>query len=143
MRYFLLQAVTDSSKILLNTKQGTSSTNNYWMWIAAAELIIIGYLALKLKRKSQTRFEEPGEGDVLGEARNADIDMDDLMNNINKSRKLYKALSARCHPDRFTTDEIKRKLADDLFQEISRNQRNYNKLLELQEIARQQLNINL
>lgn len=140
MRNILLQILTDTTKMVTNTKIGASSTKNYWMWIAAAELVVIGYLAFKLINKKQIKFDQPG-GDILNEARNSTVDMDNLMNSINKSRQLYKQLSAKCHPDRFAIDEVKRTIADSLFQEITKHQRNYGKLLELQEEAKQKLNI--
>ena len=65
------------------------------------------------------------------------------MDNIYKSRLLYKKLSTSCHPDRFPANEEKRKIADELFQEISNHQRNYNKLVELQELAKLKLDINI
>jgi|JI10StandDraft_1071094.scaffolds.fasta_scaffold56195_6 hypothetical protein len=142
MRHTLLQILTDTTKIMANTKTETSSTRSYWMWIAAAEFLVIGYLAFKLINKKKIKFDQAG-GDILNEAKNSNVDMDNLMNSINKSRQLYKQLSAKCHPDRFATDEQKQKIADDLFQEITRNQRNYSKLLELQEEAQQKLNINI
>lgn len=110
------------------------------MWIAAAEFVVIGYLAFKLINKKRIKFDQQG-GDILNEARNSNVDMDNLINSINKSRQLYKQLSAKCHPDRFAIDEVKRTIADNLFQEITKHQRNYGKLLELQEEAKQKLNI--
>jgi alcohol dehydrogenase YqhD (iron-dependent ADH family) len=142
MKCTLLQILSDTTKMVTNTKTGTSSTNNYWMWIAVAEFLVIGYLTFKLVNKKKVKFEQAG-GDILNEAKNSNVDMDNLMNSINKSRQLYKQLSAKCHPDRFPADEEKRKMADELFQDITKNQRNYNKLLELQEEAKQKLNITI
>lgn len=142
MKQTLLQILTDTTKMITNTKNGTSSTNNYWMWVAAAEFLVIGYIAFKLFSKKKIKFDHEG-GDIFNEAKTSNVDMDNLMNSINKSRQLYKQLSSKCHPDRFVTDEEKQKIADELFQDITKNQRNYNKLLELQEEAKQKLNITI
>ena len=55
MRHTLLQILTDTTKIMANTKTETSSTRSYWMWIAAAEFLVIGYLAFKLINKKKIK----------------------------------------------------------------------------------------
>ena len=80
--------------------------------------------------------------DTFQNSKETEIDMDSLMDSIHKSRDLYKKLSSKCHPDRFTDKEFSEK-AEIIFQEITRNKRNYKKLLELKEIAQSQLNITL
>lgn len=67
-----------------------------------------------------------------------DIDMGGLMDNINKSRELYKVLSRKYHPDRFIGTN-KHARAGVLMQEITENKRKYNKLLKLQKIAENEL----
>ena len=56
-----------------------------------------------------------------------DIDMNNLMNSIHRSRELYKELSSKYHPDRFVnTPEYE--IAEEIFQRISKNERNYKEL---------------
>jgi len=140
MRLTILQIITDTTKMITNTKPDADPTNNSWMWVAVSEFAVIGYLAFKLFKRKRISFNTV-EGESLSDAKNSNVDMDNLMNSINKSRQLYKQLSAKCHPDRFVSDEEKKVIAESLFQDITRNQRNYNKLLELQEEATQKLNI--
>ena len=142
MKHTLLQILTDSMKISSATKLNSATSSNYWMWVALAELGVIAFLSYKLLKKGKTTFDNSGI-DVLSEAKSSNVDMDNLMNSINKARTLYKQLSIKCHPDRFPTDEQKQKAADLIFQEITRNQRNYNKLLELKDRAQEQLNITI
>ncbi|RZJ73114.1 MAG: hypothetical protein EOO45_10490 [Flavobacterium sp.] len=143
MIFTLLQAITDTSKMMTgNQKSATPSPNNYWMWIAVAELAVIGYLTYRLLNNRKPALPET-EATLFTEAKSSNIDMGDLMNNITKSRNLYKQLSAKCHPDRFAMDAGKRQIADEIFQELSRHQRNYSKLLALQERAGRELNIHL
>ena len=73
-------------------------------------------------------------------AKKSEIDMDNLMNSINGSKDLYKQLSRKCHPDRFINSE-KQKIAEVIFQDISKHKRAYNKLLLLKKQAADQLNI--
>ncbi|RYY44247.1 MAG: molecular chaperone DnaJ [Chitinophagaceae bacterium] len=138
----LLQTITDSTKMITETKNSApAGASNHWIWIAGVELLVIGLLTVALLKKKKTPFVPP-TGNLLSESRNAEIDMGSLMDNINQSRQLYKKLSVQCHPDRFAGDEHKRKIADELFQDITRYQRNYEKLLALQELAKQKLHIN-
>ena len=142
MKQTLLQILTDSTNVFKSSTSNSTSSTNYWMWVAVVELCIIFFLSYRLIRKKKTTFDNIDSG-ILIDAKSSNVDMDNLMNSINKSRTLYKQLSTKCHPDRFPTDEQKRSIADLLFQEITRNQRNYNKLLELKEKAQQQLNITI
>lgn len=61
---------------------------------------------------------------------------------VKKAQALYDVLKKRCHPDIFSPDAEKVAIADDLFQEITKNKNNYKKLLELKEMAKEKLNIN-
>ncbi|MBK6902420.1 MAG: hypothetical protein IPH04_06325 [Saprospirales bacterium] len=63
------------------------------------------------------------------------IDMNNLMNSIHGSRELYKELSKACHPDKFINTD-KHKIAEEIFQNISMDKRNYEKLLAHKERAK-------
>jgi cell division protein YceG involved in septum cleavage len=90
------------------------------------------------KKKSQT-FSDLTR-DNFSESRNANIDMNNLMDDINQSRDLYKKLSGLCHPDRFVNTP-KEKIAEIIFQEISKHKRNFEELSRLKERAIKELNI--
>lgn len=140
MKQTLLQIIIDSTK-MITTKSKSGITSDYSFWVAAAELGIIAFLVAKLRKKQKITFDASTE-DLLNNSKSANVDMDNLMNNINMSRELYKKLSTKCHPDRFI-DEEQNKIASEIFQEITKSQRNYNRLLELKTIAENQLNINI
>ena len=116
-------------------------SGNFWLWIAAAEFFIILFLLLKIFKKKKT-VVDPEISEILSVAKNSDMDMNSLMDNINKSRGLYKQLSTKCHPDRFADTEISNK-ANEIFQEITKNKRDYKRLLELKIIAETELNITI
>lgn len=109
-------------------------------WIALAELLIIIFLFFKLRKKnSNLKFGDVTK-DKMRNAKKSDIDMNNLMNSINGSKELYKKLSRSCHPDRFINSD-KQKKAEEIFQEISKNKRDYKILTELKEKAIVELNI--
>ncbi|WP_158975000.1 hypothetical protein [Cellulophaga sp. L1A9] len=140
MKNILLQGAKDSITVTELTNQDTYSLS-IWFWIATVELVIITYLLLRSnKKKNELQFANLSK-DKVRNAKNSNIDMDNLMNSINGSKDLYKELSRACHPDRFINTD-KQKMAEDLFQEISKNRRDYEKLNALKQIAITNLNIN-
>ena len=148
MKQILLQIMKDSTKSVPAIRQ-TGLLSNYWFWIATAEFALILLLLYKVRKNKTEIFLPQAEqnvpltkGNILQNSKETEIDMDDLMNSIHKSKDLYKKLSTKCHPDRFTNRDLNKK-ADMIFQEITRNQRNYKRLLELKEVAQTQLNITI
>jgi hypothetical protein len=137
----LLEMLQDS--VVVGSESGESISINWWMWIAFGELLLIIRL-LYGKRNSRRRAfsSDDLQSNILDRAKANDIDMNGVMASITSSRELYKLLSGKCHPDRFLDATIKKK-AEEIFQEISSNKRNYSKLLELKEIAQSELNIKL
>lgn len=113
---------------------------NIWLFIAIIEFIIIAILLFLFFKNSKNKKINQINKKEIFDAKNESIDMNDLMLNINKSKNLYKELSRKCHPDRFVNNEFQSEI-DKLFQEISENQRNYSKLLELKKIAELKYNI--
>ncbi|TRZ53390.1 hypothetical protein D4R99_00890 [bacterium] len=105
--------------------------------IAFIEFLIIIYL-LK-KSRSSLQFGQLSKDKLSGNS--GGIDMNGLMNDINKSRSLYKELSRIYHPDRFADPEQK-VVAERLFQEITSERRSYKKLLEIKDKAHKTLFIN-
>ena len=130
MKQFLLQSFTIKYNALWFMM-------NFWFWIAIIEFLVILILFKKISVKKQ-RFYDTFNLAKISNSRSVKIDMDDLLNNINKSNKLYKELSIKFHPDRFRDHKMVKK-ANDILKEISINKRNYKKLLELKEIAEREL----
>lgn len=137
----LLQIKNDTSvnEVIANSN---STLFSIWFWIALTELIIVIFLILKLNKKHRNLKFRDIPKDKLKNASKSDVDMDNLMNSINGSKKLYKELSRTCHPDCFI-NSVKQKIAEEIFQEISKNKRDFKKLTELKQRAIKELNINL
>jgi hypothetical protein len=148
MIHCIIQILNDSlSKTSIpqkaeNIANNSESPTSIWLWVAIAELAIIIFLLFKfLKKKSDLDFADISKDKMRG-AKNSDIDMGNLMNSINGSKKLYKELSRTCHPDRFINSG-KQLIAESIFQEISKNKRDFNKLTKLKQRALTELNINI
>ena len=140
MKQILLQIKSDSLAIA-TTSKAESLLNSTWFWIAIIEFSIIVLLLIRLKnKKSDLAFSDLPK-DKMKNAKSSSIDMDNLMNSINGSRDLYKELSRACHPDKFVNTQ-KQKIAEEIFQNISKDKRNFEKLLALKERAKTELNIN-
>jgi hypothetical protein len=132
-----LQTVAKNS---LQVDNKASLMNSVFMWIAILELVLIIFLIFKLKSKKNKLALSELERDTVKSAKSTKIDMDSLMNSINSSRSLYKELSRKCHPDKFMNDP-KQKIAEEIFQEISRYERNFDKLNLIKTRAINELNI--
>lgn len=128
-----------SKKIITNDK--VIDSHSLWFWFSIIELLVIIFLIYKLKNKSKILELTDLETNKIINSKNNKIDMNNLMNSIHNSRTLYKELSKKCHPDRFINDP-KQKKAEEIFQEITKNERNYEKLTSLKLRAENELNIN-
>jgi len=134
----LLQIKADSSAVT-NAVSSTSDIN-IWFWLCLIELIIILVLLFKIKKnKSNLTFADLNK-DNLKKSKEASIDFGNVMNSINGAGELYKELSRKCHPDRFVDSPLQ-KLAEEIFQEISKNKRDFGKLAALKERAISELNV--
>ncbi|OBX22199.1 MULTISPECIES: J domain-containing protein [Bizionia] len=141
MRNIFLQLKTDH--VVTETISNSDSNSlSIWFWIALAELIIIAFLIITIKKKQKSLKFADLSKDKIRNAKKSDIDMDNLMNSINSSKDLYKELSRTCHPDRFINSD-KQNIAEEIFQEISKNKRDFKNLTELKQRAITELNINL
>ena len=116
------------------------SIHNLWMWLAIAEFIIILIVLARLQNKTK---KQTARIKLKADSLKEDIDFDNIITSSFNSNQLYDALKVKCHPDRFPTDMEKNKIANRLFQEISKNKTNYKKLLELKAEAIQKLNVKL
>lgn len=111
-----------------------------WFYFTLIEFIIIIILIIRIYKAKSNSQQDNFETDILKNAKNAKIDMSDLMDSINGSRELYKELSRKCHPDKFVNTE-KEKIAEELFQEIVKHKRNYKMLGHLKDRAINELNV--
>jgi len=112
----------------------------FWFWLALFEFLTIIIIIIR-HRWLRSKFNEKNlSKDKIREFQKSEIDMDNLMYSINSSQSLFKELSKKCHPDKFTNDS-QRKIADKLFQEITLNKRNYQRLCELKQKVTDELNL--
>lgn len=125
-----LGLVTDAGSMIAS--QGISSV---WMWIAIIEGIII-LCGLAIYRYKKTIHYQ-----LKTDALQEDIDLSNIINSAFNAEFVYKELSRVCHPDRFAPDEAKMRVADELFQRITKNRNNIKELLNLKEEMRQKLKI--
>jgi len=126
-----------ANQVITKASEAPNNTN-WWMWLAVAEFGVIAILILREKIRpkdtSKQRFKE--------ESLRQSIDFGNIINSSFNSIQLYDELKVKCHPDRFPLDKEKNLMAENLFQEISKNKNNVKRLLELKEEAKQKLNIN-
>jgi hypothetical protein len=109
---------------------------NKWIILSALELVIILLLLYRLRKFKRTSPET----DEIRKSKDSSIDMDDMMRDIYLSAELHKKLSRICHPDRFVNTSLT-SLANEIFQELQLYKNNYSKLLELEEIITNELQI--
>jgi len=133
--------IQDSIKVAgqaITKTTATGEQTNWWMWLAIAEFGIIAFLILKEQLKPKDTAKQRFKNESLKQ----DIDFGNIINSSFNSIQLYDELKVKCHPDRFPTDKEKNSIAENIFQEISKNKNNVKRLLELKEEAIQKLNIN-
>lgn len=133
-----------SEAIVQAIGQGESTGFSLLFWAAPSAVIIAAAIAwyfVRRRRKGDQMLSDFSR-DKLREIRKKQVDMDGLLMSINQARDLYKLLSRKCHPDLFIHSD-KHAAAEALFQEITRNKRNYSKLTALKKRAVEELDINL
>ena len=135
--------IKDSLKVVseIITKSIASDSNehiNWWLWIAIIEFVSIMFLVIKQKIKPVDKIKQKFKKESLDQ----EIDFNNIINSSFNSKELYDELKVKCHPDLFSTDKEKNLIAENLFQEITKNQNNAKRLIELKEEAKQKLDIN-
>ena len=135
--------IKDSLKVVseIITKSIASESNehiNWWLWIAIIEFVFIMFLVIKQKIKPVDKIKQKFKKESLDQ----EIDFNNIINSSFNSKELYDELKVKCHPDLFSTDKEKNLIAENLFQEITKNQTNAKRLIELKEEAKQKLDIN-
>ncbi len=116
-------------------------TSNMWMWIALGEFVLIALFVLVFSRKNRVVMSD-AQAQVIRDAKAEEIDFGNTIGSAFHATALYDKLKVRCHPDRFSTNPALEKVADALFQEITKNKTNLKRLQELQREAQEKLNIN-
>lgn len=140
--YQLISQIKQNTAMKFSSSNTESDLRSIWFWISIIEFLIIILLIVKLRWKSSNLTFSEISNDKKRKAKSTEIDMENLMNSINISKELYKELSRACHPDRFVNSE-KQKIAVEIFQEISKNKRNYKVLQELKRKAIIELEITI
>lgn len=125
--------------LAVTTVTETASNVNVFMYISILEavaIIVLGVLLLVEKQKHSKKNE------LKQKLKNSeDTDFGDVFQSAFHAKEVYDELKVRCHPDRFVSSEEKQNIANELFQEITKNKNNYKKLVELKERATKELNI--
>lgn len=106
-------------------------------------LLLILLQFLKIRKLKKKLFDPNIQNNlkrinIIRNAKHTDIDMHNIVNSINKADSLYKQLSLKYHPDRFANTDLHAE-AEQLFKRITKNKRNYQKLLLLKHEAEKQL----
>ena len=140
INYIWLQIPQASTNHSLKDKFDSIFHLNYWMVLTLIELGIILFLLRKIYFKNNL-VDDLNNIDTLEKSKSKQINMGDLLNNINKSKTLYKQLASKCHPDKFPNDENKNKIAEELLKQITDNKHDYKKLLDLKNQITNQLEI--
>ena len=135
------ETVEQLSKETLNIMELLGSG---WFLLALIEFFIIIFLLIilrvKLKKNKPVAFSDIDKKKLKTTIKSSAINMDDVMKSIISSKELYKLLSRKCHPDRFINSN-NHKQAENIFQLVSKNKRNYTELLKLKARAEKELNL--
>ena len=107
-----------------------------WFWVALVELLFVVTSVIYIRKIGKFSFSRELKKTIKAEEV---IDFDNTMMSAFHSQELYNELKVKYHPDRFPNDAEKNELATTLFQQIVENKNNYNRLLEIKEIAQERL----
>lgn len=126
------------SEIPISGTLGNNKQTNWWQWIAIFEFVFIIFFLIKQINKPKDAIKQKFKKDSLEQ----EIDFNNIIDSSFNSKQLYDELKVKCHPDLFPTDKEKNLIAENLFQEITKNKNNAKRLIELKEEAIQKLSIN-
>lgn len=132
--------------MLYTTLQDTSQfcitqTNQFpsvWFYIA---LIEFGILLIFIRRLFKQNKPDSSKKQQIKNTIKGNIDFQNIINSSFHATELYNELKIKCHPDCFIGNKEKMEIANQLFQEITKNKTNYNRLYELKQQSQNQLNI--
>ena len=92
-----------------------------WIYIILAVVVVLAKIyRIKHSQNELTRKKVLNEGNINFNA---------TIQSAFHSSEIYDQLKVKCHPDRFVDDPEKMKMADALFQQISKNKDNDKRLL--------------
>lgn len=134
----IIQDSLEVSKKVVDTSTESVDDTNWWFWIAIIQFCIIMFLILKSKLTRKHSVKQKLKKESLSK----EVDFDNIINSSFNSKEIYDELKVKCHPDRFSTNEEKNIIAENIFQEMIKNKNNVKRLLELKEEAKQKLSIN-
>jgi len=137
----LIQDTLQMAHQVISQSKEIHQSTNWWMWLSIAEFGVLTYLLIKKKINNNT-IQMSAKQKFKKESLEQDIDFDNIINSSFNSNELYDKLKVKCHPDRFPNDNKKNIIAENIFQEITKNKNNVKRLLELKQEAIQKLNIN-
>jgi hypothetical protein len=121
-------SIIDSLRVASNGIEKTSTEVadfNFFVILGVLFAIML-FVIFLLKKRSVTN--------ELNDFKRKEVDMDNLLVSMYKSKELYKELSRKYHPDKFVGSEQIAK-AEAIFSEISANKNNYKNLLEIEKRA--------
>ena len=131
--------LTDSTKDILSHTSNILKSDNIWLWFALISFVMI--VLIVLFSKNTKSIKQLDKAKFKGEIQSSEIDFGNIVNSSFNAKPLYDELKVRCHPDRFSPDEEKTKIANLLFQDITKNKNNFKKLVEIKEQAIDKLNV--
>lgn len=110
---------------------------NGWAIIAIIEglLLLLIFLFQKRHRKEYRYIE------LKNKAKQEEVDFSNIVNSAFYSDELYNELKIKCHPDKFPNDVRANSIANEIFQEISKNKNSYHKLQILKKRAIRELGL--
>lgn len=103
-----------------------------WMYVAYAQfvfiaIVIVWYIVVRMRPSK----EMPSH------------DFTNFINSSFHANDLYNKLIRQCHPDRFPGQPDMANMAEELFQEASKNRTNYETLVRLKDQAEEKLRITI
>lgn len=107
-----------------------------WVIIILLFLILFIYLYFRYRKKGNRDLsrQEKRRAEII----NSEVDFQNIMRSSFEATSLYNKLKVKYHPDRFL-DPREKEIATNLYQEITANKHDYNKLLDIKEIAEKEL----
>lgn len=107
-----------------------------WFWLSFIEAFIIIKLLFFNKGKTNNIFTQ-----IINTTPKADEEsMKNMVNSIFLAKQLYAKLKIKYHPDKFFNEEQK-EVANEIFQNLTRNKNNYSALKDIENEAKSKLDV--
>ena len=108
------------------------------LWFISTILIIAILFYLLLRKRKKDKIDLTEKDRIVSEILESKIDFQNIFKSSFEATSLYNQLKVLYHPDKFITAE-KKEVATKLFQEITSNKYDYKKLIEIKQIAENEL----